>query len=297
MSLHIEYSAIKVSAVMTGTLPGPGMLQSVSIRLTLYADMPVADLEIGYQKQPDGWPEAGWICLPFKFRKFNFRLGRLGADIDPTTDITTDYCNYHQMWLNTGAAVYEDGGFGIGLCPIDSPLISLGIPGSHKFSRRYVPKKPWIYFNLYNNQWQTNFPSWVGGKHISRVRLWSFQKFNSENALYTPAMESRVPLCAVRSSAEQGNLPPTQAGLSLSRKGVAVTAFGLSTDSGDTLLRVWEQAGISGKMTVTLPKGLNASRAVPVNLRGQKSGTAIAIIDNTLAINLRAYAPATFILR
>ena len=201
------------------------------------------------------------------------------------------------MWLNTGAAVYEDNGFGVGVCPIDSPLISLGKPGSHKFSRRYVPKKPWIYFNLYNNQWQTNFPSWVGGKHVSRVRIWTFDKFQSENALYTPAMEARIPLHAVRSSAEPGNLPATQTGLNLSRKGVAVTAFGPSPDSRDTLLRLWEQAGISGKLTVTLPKGLNASRAVPIDLRGEKIGSPIAVTDNTLAVDLRAYAPATFLLR
>ena len=297
MNLYFESSAISASAVMTGTIIGSGMPQSVSIRLTLYADMPVADLEIAYQKQPDGWPEAGWICLPFNFEKFKFRLGRLGADIDPTTDITTEYCNYHQMWLNTGVAVYEKGGFGVGVCPVDSPLISLGKPGSHKFSRRYVPKKPWIYFNLYNNQWQTNFPGWVGGKHVSRVRIWTFEKFNSENALYTPAMESRIPLHAVRSSAEPGNLPATQAGLSLSRKGVAVTAFGPGHNSRDTLLRLWEQAGISGKLIVTLPKGLNASRAVPVNLRGEKIGPPIAVTDNTLAVGLHAYAPATFLLR
>lgn len=297
MNLYFESSAISASAVMTGTIIGSGMPQLVSIRLTLYADMPVADLEIAYQKQPDGWPEAGWICLPFNFEKFKFRLGRLGADIDPTTDITTEYCNYHQMWLNTGVAVYEKGGFGVGVCPVDSPLISLGKPGSHKFSRRYVPKKPWIYFNLYNNQWQTNFPGWVGGKHVSRVRIWTFEKFNSENALYTPAMESRIPLHAVRSSAEPGNLPATQAGLSLSRKGVAVTAFGPGHNSRDTLLRLWEQAGISGKLIVTLPKGLNASRAVPVNLRGEKIGPPIAVTDNTLAVGLHAYAPATFLLR
>jgi len=297
MSLYIESSAISASAVMTGTIIGHGMPQSVSIRLSLYADIPIADLEIAYQKQPDGWPEAGWICLPFNLEKFNFRLGRLGADIDPIKDITTEYCNYHQMWLNTGAAVYENDGFGVGVCPVDSPLISLGKPGSHKFSRRYVPEKPWLYFNLYNNQWQTNFPSWVGGRHVSRVRLWTFDKFESESSLYTPAMESRIPLHAVRSSAEPGNLPATQAGLRLSRKGVAVTAFGPSPVSRGVLMRLWEQAGITGKLTVTLPKGLNASMAVPVNLRGEKIGPPIAVTDNTLAVELRAYAPATFLLR
>ena len=78
---------------------------------------------------------------------------------------------------------------------------------------------------------------------------------------------------------------------------MAVTAFGSSPESRDTLLRLWEQAGISGKLTVTLPKGLNASRAIPVDLRGEKMGASIAITDDTLAVELRAYAPATLLLR
>ena len=40
--------------MMTGTIPGPGRPQQVLIRLTLPAALPVADLEIGWQKQPDG---------------------------------------------------------------------------------------------------------------------------------------------------------------------------------------------------------------------------------------------------
>ncbi len=65
MTLTVEKTAIDVTAVMTGTLPAGaiGQEQKISIRLTLPATMPVADLVVSWQKQPDGWPEAGWICL------------------------------------------------------------------------------------------------------------------------------------------------------------------------------------------------------------------------------------------
>jgi alpha-mannosidase len=130
----------------------------------------------------------------------------------------------------------------------------------------------------------------------SRVRLWSFDQFNSEAALYSPAMETRVPLAAARSTALPGKLPAAQSGITLSRKGVAVTAFGQNPDGAGTVLRVWEQSGNSGPLTITLPAGLKATKAQPVNLRGEKAGEPIAIMNGKLALALPAYAPASFVL-
>ena len=47
---------------------------------------------------------------------------------------------------------------------------------------------------------------------------------------------------------------------------------------------------------VTLPKGMNASLAVPVNLRGEKKGDPIHIKSGKFELELGAYAPASFIL-
>ena len=167
----------------------------------------------------------------------------------------------------------------------------------HKAGATYQPKTPWLYFNLYNNEWQTNFRSWTGGNIVSRVRLWTFDKFQSEATLYTPAMEARVPLRVARSHQPPGQLPVSQAGLTLSRKGVMVTAFGEDPDGNSgILLRLWEQGGASGPLTVTWPSGLKATKAQPVNLRGEKTGEPIPITDGILTFSLPAYAPASFIL-
>jgi len=347
MTLTVEKTAIDVTAVMTGTLPAGaiGQEQRISIRLTLPASLPVADLTVSWQKQPDGWPEAGWICLPFKCgnpksrsqhalwpvsdratgpteglkssggdlrssvsagsgdprraqnAKPKFRLGRLGADLDPVQDITLDYVNYHNAFVDTGVAVYDGGtGAGVGLCPLDSPMVSLGEPGEYKFDKRYVPQQPYVYLNLYNNHWRTNFAAWIGrGERMeSRVRLWAFDKFASESALYTPALEARLPLLAARSTTRPGKLPPTQAGIALSRKGVMVTAFGKNPDGPGTIFRVWEQGGVTGDLTVTLPRNLRT--ATPVTLRGEKTGEPLAIADSRLSFPLPAYAPASFVL-
>jgi alpha-mannosidase len=254
---------------------------------------------VGWDKPPDNWPEAAWICLPFKCANPKFRLGRLGADADPVKDFTVENANYHFSWINTGVAVYDgETGAGVALCPQDSPLVSLGEPGDYKFDPRFEPKKPHVFVNLYNNHWRTNFRAWIGdGRRMtSRVRLWSFDHFETEAALYSPAMEARVPLAAARSTAQPGKLPTARSGLALSRKGVAVTAFGPNPDGPGLVLRLWEQGGVSGPLSVTLPVGLKATTAQPVNLRGEKTGQAIAITDRNMDLLLPAYAPASFLL-
>jgi alpha-mannosidase len=177
-------------------------------------------------------------------------------------------------------------------------VVSLGMPGEYRFDRRYEPSKPYVYINLYNNHWRTNFVAWIGNgeRMSSRVRLWAFDKFNSESSLYTPAMETRVPLKAGRSRSNPGALPVTQAGISLSRKGIALTAFGPNPDGPGTVLRVWEQGGITGNVEVTLPAGSEFITATPVNLRGEKAGEAVRIKNRKLAFALKAYGPASFVL-
>jgi hypothetical protein len=299
MTLTLQKSPIDVSAVMTGTIPGPGQPQKISIRLTLPAGAPVADLEVSWQKQPDGWPEAGWICLPFKIDNPKFCLGRLGADMDPVKDFKIDNSNFHMSWINTGVAVYDStSGSGVGLCSEDSPVVSLGMPGEYQFDKRYEPSKPFVYINLYNNHWRTNFVAWIGNgeRMSSRVRLWAYDQFNAESTLYTPAMEARVPLKVSRSRSNPGTLPATQSGISLSRKGVALTAFGPNPDGPGTVLRVWEQGGISGNLEITLPAGSKFTNATPVNLRGEKVGEPVKIYSGKLSFELKAYGPVSFVL-
>lgn len=299
MTLHITKTAIDVTAVMTGTLQGTGGPQQISISLTLPAAMPAADLKVSWEKEPDSWPEAAWICLPFKCDDFKFRLGRLGADLDPVQDINVDNVNYHFFWVNTGVAVYnKNTGSGFGLCSKDAPLVSLGEPGDYKFDTRYEAAKPYVYINLYNNHWRTNFAAWVGhGERMSaNVRLWSYAKYDTEQSLYSPAMETRVPLIAARSTAKPGNLPPVQAGIALSRKGINVTAFGANPDGKGTVLRLWEQAGQDGKCVVTLPAGIKFTTIQLVNLRGQAIGKPLVVKGKTFSFYLKAYTPASFII-
>jgi hypothetical protein len=298
MTLHVEKSSIDVKAVMTGTIPGPGQPQKISISLVLSGLQPTAELEVSWQKQPDSWPEAAWICLPFKIDNPKFKLGRIGAEVDPVKDVIVDNANYHLWWVNKGVAVYDGtSGEGVGISSPDAPLVSLGVPGEYKFSKRYVAEKPYVYLNLYNNHWRTNFSAWIGkGQRMSAsVRIWTFDKYANESSLYTPAMETRVPLQVACSKVKNGKLPVTQPGISLSRKGVALSAFGPNPDGEGIVLRVWEQAGTDGELEVVLPEEFSYQSVQPVDLRGRSLSKSYQAEGNRLKFELNAYAPASFV--
>jgi hypothetical protein len=120
---------------------------------------------------------------------------------------------------------------------------------------------------------------------------------NEEQAICTPAWELRQGTVAAYADGAAGKQPDTQAGLSLSRKGVRVTAFCPDQYNNGTLLRVWEQAGTAGTLEVTLPAGAKFTKAQPVNLRGEKSGDEIEIKNGRIAFPLGAWTPASFVLR
>ena len=53
--------------------------------------------------------------------------------------------------------------------------MSLGEPGLWRYSQAFQPQKSTVFVNLYNNEWNTNFPEWQDGSWSSRVRLWPTQ--------------------------------------------------------------------------------------------------------------------------
>jgi hypothetical protein len=281
------------------------------------------------EKTPNPVPEGGWLCLPFAIDKPTFRLGRMGSIIDPATDIV-DGGNRCLLCLNSGMTVTGADGFGVGMCMLDSPLVSLGEPGLWKFSMHYVPTRARVFVNLYNNQWNTNFPLWVQGTWKSRVRIWAIHgsapspgipgesesegnlklkdrphpnplpeyqargQEDDEKNLITPGWEAREPLTAVLADGAAGELPGSATGLTLSQHGVLVTSFGPDPYSDHVLLRLWGQAGNSGDCQVKLPAGMNVKSALPVDLRGEIVSKAIDVVNGQFTVRVRAFAPVSF---
>jgi len=281
--------------VMSAARDETGIDYPVTTRVHLYDDAAYVDLELTIEKPADIWPEAGWICLPFRVEDPQFRVGRNGFIMDPARDIIPG-ANRYMYAVGTGVAVFDRKGRGVGVCAPETPLVSLGVPGCWKFDRTYVPEEPSVWFNLFNNQWTTNYRFWNEGKWTYRFRIWSFDQYDAAASLITPSLEMRYPVQTGSANTRRGKLPVQQAGVSVSRPGVLVTAFGTNPDGEGTLLRVWEQAGVSGKLTVELPKGNKATKATLVNLRGEKIGEGISVRDAKLTFELGAYAPVSFVL-
>jgi hypothetical protein len=112
-----------------------------------------------------------------------------------------------------------------------------------------------------------------------------------------PALEARNPLQAIVSQNSTGKLPAQQKGIELSRKGIVVTAYGQDADGNKgTLLRIWEEAGNDGMVSITLPVGKTFRKATPVNLRGEANGKTINIVQGKFSCAVKAFGPASFIL-
>jgi len=294
--VRFEKTPVAVAAVMEAAA-GNGVPHAVTTRVVLHDNRPCCDVEITLHDKPaDPWPEAGWLCLPVKAEQPQFRLGRLGSIIDPVKD-TIPGTNRHLFAINSGLAILDGQGHGLGLCPIDHPLVSLDVPGCWKFSKTFLPQRPVAYVNLFNNQWTTNFRFWNEGTWTSRVRVWAVDPYDAESALIAPCDEARFPLMAAAADGRPGKLPPQQAGVELSRRGVLVTAFGRNPDGEGIVLRLWEQAGVSETCEVRLPAGIAVKSVQPIDLRGEVIGKPISVTEGRFTVPLRAFAPATILIQ
>ena len=170
--LRVAHDQFSDTAIVD--FPGDAIdhLPASSLRVTLYSGQPYLDLELTIKnKAKDNWPEADWLCLPFRVKDPQYRVGRSLGIMDPAHDILRG-ANRHLCAVGAGVTLIDADGAGISLCPLDHPLISLDTPGIWKYSLDFVPKKPVIFLNLYNNQYNTNYRYWYPGTWSSRVRIW-----------------------------------------------------------------------------------------------------------------------------
>ena len=291
-----EQENISVKAIMLFS-PTDEMPHDYSITIALSKNSPFVDLTWNINSKPaEPWPEAGWISLPFNIQNPEFRLGRTGGIVNPVTDFVKG-SNFDYYFLNSGMAIIDNNGNGFGICSPDAPGISLDRPGLWKYSGDFTPKKPNVFFNLYNNQWSTNFTEWIEGSWSARFYLWSITGYDNEKSIITPSEEKRVPLKAAVFNGPEGDLPVTGSGLSLSQKGILVTALGENPDGEGTILRLWEQAGHDSRCIVQFSETLPFRTAQPCDLRGQISGKTYDIMNGKLIFDIKACQPLSFILK
>lgn len=265
---------------------------------TLYAGQPYLEVNWGIDgKKPTALPEAGWLSFPFAVKNPQYRLYRTGGIVDPQKDFISR-SNKDYYFLNTSMTMFDNKGSGIVLnCP-EAPGISIGSRGLYHFSGEKKLKGSEVYSNLFNTQWGTNFREWIEGSFSSKFYIWSYAEYDPEVGFITPSEETRSPLYCTFFDGPAGTIPVSRSGLSLSRKGILVTAFCANRDGEGTILRLWEQSGKEGPCRIILPGGCDFKEAVRCDLRGTiLNNERIAIKDNELEISMKSFQPVTLILK
>ncbi len=271
--------------------------QQYLITYILYENSPFVEIVWGINgKSPNALPEAGWLSFPFALKNPEYRLNRIGGIVDPQRELVKG-TNHDFYFLNTSMAMFDNKGSGIGLNTPDAPGISIDNTGLFKFSKSKKLSSGKVYINLFNNQWGTNFTEWIEGSFSSRFYIWSYPKYDAQETFIVPSEETRVPLKGAYYDGPKGDAPIKQHGIVLSKKGVAVTAFGKNRDGDGILLRLWEQTGEGGSCEVKLPKGSNFKRAFACNLRGEVLGIGLTISNNKFQTNIKSNQPLSFILK
>src|SRR6185437_9054618 len=294
--ISVIHAAVADIAILTSDSTD-GFARRYTLTFTFPRDAVYVDVKWSVDsKTPEKIPEGGWLCFPFSVKKPIFTVGRLGGPIDPAKDIIPGTSRY-LMAVTTGVAITEPNKSGMALTSEDAPLLSLGEPGLWKFSMDHVPTVPSVFVNLYNNMWNTNYPLWQDGSWTERVRIWPVGKGSQTIPNLTQyGWETRLPLLTGMAGGNPGNLPTTKTGISVSRVGILITAFGKNPDGDGTILRLWEQAGISGSCTVKLGMGNSVKAVIPIDLRGNAIGKKIFVDKGAFSFHLGKYAPASFLL-
>jgi hypothetical protein len=290
-----EYSSNRVS-VRLQYEPSRLIPHHISLIYTLYPDNP--SLEITWaidSKTAEPWPEAGWIAFPFNLTRPEFRIGRIGGIADPVKDFIKG-SNYDYFLAANGVAVFSPDGAGFAVTSPDAPAVSLDRPGLWTWTGYSLPANPNVFFNLYNNQWSTNFTEWIEGSWSARFFLWSFDHYDPATSLVIPSAEASTPLIGWIANGQAGDKPLVFSGLEISDKNVAVTAFGPDPGGQGYRLRLWESAGRTTLCTVQLPAETPFSSARLTDLRGRPIGDRVPITGGKIRVNCPANRPLTLII-
>lgn len=148
-----------------------GNAETITVSFVFYGYKPQIDVEcLLKNKQASPYLESGHFVLPLNNGKMDFCFDKLGCIVRPDRDIL-ECCNNSLYCLENFVHAQADN-CGITVISKDMPLFSIGDIGILKYSQKYTePKNNFLYFNLFNNQWGTNFPQWISGDCAYRYSI------------------------------------------------------------------------------------------------------------------------------
>jgi hypothetical protein len=237
-------------ALPRGELPGmPVPEQRISITISLPEEGPYVDLQYRVTgKEATPLAESAVVPLPLNLPKPTFRLGQAGSVIDPCRDIA-EGAN-RGLWCVDGWVDASDDRAGMGLIPVDMPLVSIGNTGIFRFEPDRSPVEPVLYAHLFNTQWGTNFRQWHEGDFTFRIRLvphagdWRYARL-WETALQT----MRPPLLP---AGNQVDGPAGSGGPLRLSDGLVLLSLRPRHDGEGLVVRFWDALGLSRDAAVEI---------------------------------------------
>jgi catechol 2,3-dioxygenase-like lactoylglutathione lyase family enzyme len=223
----------------------------VTQTITLHEESRWVDLEYRLTgKDESPLLEAGHVVFPFAARRPRYAVNKTGAVIDPSTDIARGanrLLHSCERWVDV-----EDGRAGILVIPFDSPLFSIGSMAIEQFDGDALPGDPVLYFNLFNTQWGTNFPQWVGGDLRYRFRFIPHTgDWRDARAWILAAAAVQPPVCLpVDSTALPA--PSPQGILMAPLDDLETVVFKRAEQGEGFILRLRDPTGRGGRRTVRL---------------------------------------------
>ena len=171
MTFYPAFSEYKIrengeSAEMTLLFKNPresyekfGNSQEVHIKFIFYGYKPIINVECTVPKKPKTpYLESGHFILPLCSGGLSFCFDKTGGVIHLESDIIRN--GNTEIYCLESFVHASENGVGIGVISKDTPLFSVGGSGILKFRSEYEkPIDNKLYFNLFNNQWRTNFRS------------------------------------------------------------------------------------------------------------------------------------------
>ena len=132
--------------------------------VTVFAPRDAAELHFDVQwfdKAASRLPHACWFSFsPCQGPDATWQVNKLGSLISPLDVARNGNRGLHGV---LDKVVCDDANHSLAIHTLDAPLVAPGNPSLLNFSNEPPLLQRGMHFNLYNNTWGTNFPSWYGG--------------------------------------------------------------------------------------------------------------------------------------
>ncbi|RTE10646.1 DUF5054 domain-containing protein [Paenibacillus whitsoniae] len=225
--------------------------EEVRLSIRLDEGQPFADLGVHVlRKASTAYAESGHFTFALNAAHPSYRFQKLGSVVNPLADIekganTRLHCASH--WVDV-----QDGPVGLAIMPMDTPLFSIGEKGIYQYSKTYTPQQPDLHFNLFNNQWGTNFPQWLGGSFHYAFRLAPHAGDWKQGRVQQAALEAFTPLQAT--AAWDPDSPSSYSFLKESVEGVQILAFKKAERDDAYVLRLQNLHDVRSTVTLSFTK-------------------------------------------